>query len=146
MVSSKQNSYTQGTFAQIIFLFYTIDEFLPTKPETQRATTAHCHECMHYKEPETSAIGTTKVVLSDALLREFAALRMAYATFLCKYKEEVQTSVEAQSKLFKTLKWLIQSADHSFQPCFETLIKKEVSLFNITYLKQACDIFPEDVW
>ena len=112
----------------------------------QRATTVHCHECMHYKQTAISATGTAEVVLSDALLKEFAGLRVAYGAFLRKYKEEVQNSPEAQEELVKTLQWLIPGANHSFQPCFYTLIKEEVSLFNITYLKRTSDILPEDVW
>ena len=100
---------------------------------------------MHYKQTEISATGTAEVVLSDALLEEFAGLRVAYATFLGRYKEEVQSSAEAQLELAKTLQWLISGASHSFQPCFETLIKEEVSQFNITYLKRTYDIFPHDV-
>lgn len=126
----------------ILLLLYSIEI---TNPETQRATTVHCHECMHYKETVISTTGTTEVVLSDALLKEFVDLRMAYATFLRKYKEEVQNSAEAQEELFKTLQWLISGANHSFQDCFEKLIKEEVSHFNITYLKRTCDIFPHDV-
>lgn len=126
-------------------LLYSIDKFLSTNPEMQRVTTVHCHECMHYKGTVTSATGTAEIALSNALLEELAGLRVAYATFLGRYKEEVQNSAEAQLKLVKTLQWPISGANHSFQPCFDTLIKEKVSQFNITYLKRTYDIFPHDV-
>ena len=64
--------------------------------------------------------------------------------FLRKYENEVRMEPEAQEAFFETLSRLYPKGfgDHSFHSCFDTLIKKDVSLFNITYLNQLCNIFP----
>ena len=89
------------------------------------------------------------IVCSDDLLEELAGLRVSYARFLCGYKEVLQGSVEAQEKFVETVPRLIcreLGPDHSFQSYFNSLIDEEVSLFNITYLKQFCGTFPDDIW
>ena len=87
-------------------------------------------------------------VPSDELLEELARLRIAYARFLCGYKKILQDSAEAQEAFVETVPGVIHrepGPDHSFQSYFNTLLDEEVSLFNITYLKTFCDIFPADV-
>ena len=87
--------------------------------------------------------------VSDTLLQELTALRVSYAKFLRRYKKELQNSPEAQEELVETLPRLVQrglGSDCSFKSYFDTLVDEEVSLFNVTYLKQVCDIFPQDVW
>ena len=89
------------------------------------------------------------IVPSDELLEELAGLRIAYARFLRRYKKVLQGSPEAQEEFVETVPGVIRrelGPDHSFQSYFSTLIDEEVSLFNITYLKKLCDIFPDDVW
>ena len=89
------------------------------------------------------------VDVSDTLLQELATLRIAYANFLGRYKRELQNSPEAQKELVGTLPRLLHSglgSDCSFQSYFDKFVDEEVSLFNVTYLKQICDIFPQDVW
>ena len=89
------------------------------------------------------------IVPSDELLKELARLRVAYARFLREYKKVLQGSAEAQEEFVETVPGVIHrelGPDHSFQSYFNTLIDEEVSLFNVTYLKILCDIFPDDVW
>ena len=86
---------------------------------------------------------------SDELLKDLVRHRIAYARFLCGYENVLQGSPEAQKKFVETVQKLFKGElgpDHSFQSHFNTLIDKEVSLFNITYLKDFCNIFPDDVW
>ena len=66
--------------------------------------------------------------------------------FLREYEHVVQNSPLAQEAFIKTLSRLYPKGFdyHSFQTCFDTLIEKDVSLFNITYLKRLCSIFPDD--
>ena len=87
--------------------------------------------------------------VSDTLLQELTALRVGYARFLRRYKKELQNSPEAQEELAETLPRVVHrglGSDCSFKSYFDTLVDEEVSLFNVTYLKQICDIFPQDVW
>ena len=91
------------------------------------------------------------IVPSDELLEELAGLRIAYARFLRRYKKVLQGSPEAQEEFVETIPGVIHrehGPDYNcnFQSYFSTLIDEEVSLFNITYLKKLCDIFPDDVW
>ena len=87
---------------------------------------------------------------TDSLLKELTSLRISYATFLRRYKRALQNSPEAREEFVKTLPRLLHrgsdSSDQNFQSDFDTLVEEEVSLFNVTYLKQICEIFPEDVW
>ena len=88
------------------------------------------------------------VDVSDTLLQELTALRITYARFLRRYKRELQNSPEAQEELVETLPRLVHrglGSDCSFKSYFDTLVDEEVSIFNVTYLKQICDIFPQDV-
>ena len=87
------------------------------------------------------------IVPSDELLEELAELQIAYFRFLRRYKKVLQGSPEAQEQFVETVQGVIHrelGPDHNFQSYFNTLID-EVSLFNITYLKKFCDIFPDDV-
>ena len=93
--------------------------------------------------------GEQLIVPSDELLEELAGLRISYARFLRRYKKVLQDNAEAQEEFVETVPGVIRrelGPDHSFQSYFSTLIDEEVSLFNITYLKKFCDIFPDDVW
>ena len=88
-------------------------------------------------------------IVPDELLKELARLRIAFARFLRRYKRELLSSAEAQEEFVETLPGLLRRSlgpDRSFQSCFNTLVEKEVSLFNITYLKQICEIFPDNIW
>ena len=89
------------------------------------------------------------IAVSDTLIKELASLRVSYAKLLREYKKELQNSPEAQEELVETLPRLVHrglGSDCSFKSYFDTLVDEEVSLFNVTYLKQVCDIFPQDVW
>ena len=93
--------------------------------------------------------GEQLIVPSDELLEELAGLRISYARFLRRYKKVLQDNAEAQEEFVETVPGVIRrelGPDHSFQTYFNTLIDEEVSLFNITYMKKLCDIFPDDVW
>ena len=89
-----------------------------------------------------------QIVVPDEILEDLAALRVGYARFLCEYKNVLESSPEAQKKFVDTLPGLLGRSlgpDHSFQSYFNILVDEEVSLFNITYLQNCCDIFPADV-
>ena len=89
-----------------------------------------------------------QLVVSDNLLEDLADLRVDYASLLCEYKNVLESSPEAQKKFVDTLPGLLGRSlgpDHSFQSHFNKLVDEEVSLFNITYLKILCRIFPADV-
>lgn len=92
-----------------------------------------------------------EIVVPYMLIEELADLRIDYVRFLLKYERVVQSSHKAQvdfisimqSRLFP----IAVSSEHSFQSCFDILIDSgEVSLFNITYMKRLCSIFPHDIW
>ena len=90
-----------------------------------------------------------QVEVPNALVEELAGLRFAFANLLYSYENELQKSPEAQEEFVKFLPRLFHKGwkidDHNFQSHFK-LIEEEVSLFNIFYLKQICNIFsPEDV-
>ena len=87
------------------------------------------------------------VVVPEALVEELADLRFAFAKLIYNYEKQLHCSPEAQEEFVKFLPRLFHRAveDDSFQPHFNSLIEKEVSLFNIFYLKRICHIFPEDV-
>ena len=88
------------------------------------------------------------IVPSDELLKELAGLRVSYARFLLGYKKVLQDNAEAQEVFVEAVPMIIHrelGPDRSFESCFRTLIDEDVSLFNITYLKKLCDIFPDDV-
>ena len=90
-----------------------------------------------------------EINIPDTLSEELVDLRFAYAKLLRGYEKELQRSPEAQKEFVEFLPRLLRrnlSSDQTFQPLFEELIEKEVSLFNIHYLKRLCSIFPEDVW
>ena len=87
-------------------------------------------------------------VVSDELLEDLAKLRVDYASLLREYKNVLESSPEAQKKFVDTLPELIGRSfgpDHSFHSYFNKLVDEEVSLFNVTYLKLLCHIFPADV-
>ena len=87
-------------------------------------------------------------VVPDELLEGLADLRVEYANLLFEYKNVLESSPEAQKKFVDTLPGLLGRSlgpDHSFQSYFNKLVYEEVSLFNITYLKSLCHIFPADV-
>ena len=73
-----------------------------------------------------------------------ADLRISFAVFLCEYESELQKSDEAQRKFVKMLQILLDKS-LDFSKCFESLIEKEVTLFNITYMEKLCKVFPENV-
>ena len=84
-------------------------------------------------------------VVSDELLEDLVGLRVDYASLLREYKNVLESSPEAQKKFVDTLPGLLGrslGSDHSFQSYFNKLVDEEVSLFNITYLKELCRIFP----
>ena len=90
-----------------------------------------------------------KTIVPKELVEELVGLRVAYARFLRRYKKVLQDNAEAQEEFVETVPGVIRRElrpDHSFQSYFSALIDEEVSLFNITYLKKLCDIFPDDVW
>ena len=87
-------------------------------------------------------------VVSDELLEDLADLRVDYASLLYEYKSVLESSPEAQKKFVELLPGLLGRSlgpDRSFQSYFNKLVDEEVSLFNITYLKKLCRIFPADV-
>ena len=88
------------------------------------------------------------IVVPDELLKNLAALRVGYASFLLEYKNVLESSPEAQKKFMDTLPRLLGRSlgpDHSFQSYFNILVDKEDSLFNIDYLEIFCSFFPADV-
>ena len=88
------------------------------------------------------------IVVPDELLEDLAGLRVGYASFLREYKKVLESSPEAQKEFVDTLPGLLGRSlgpDHSFQSYFNILVDNEVSLFNITYLEELCNIFPDDV-
>ena len=89
------------------------------------------------------------MIVPDELVDELASLRLGYASFLHKYKKQLQNCSEAQEEFVETLPGLLHrklSSERNFQSYFDTLVEEETSLFNITYLKHFCNLFPEDVW
>ena len=85
----------------------------------------------------------------DELVKELAWLRVTFARFLYNYKKEVQNSSKAhQEEFIETLQILVDKKcpDGSLQTCFSMLIEEEVSIFNITYLDELCNVFPDDIW
>ena len=95
------------------------------------------------------ACAGAQFIVPDELLEELAGLRVAFARFLRRYKRELLRSPQAQEEFVEILPGLLRRSlgpDRSFQSCFNTLVEKEVSLFNITYLKQICEIFPDNIW
>ena len=97
-----------------------------------------------------TATGSAVQLVPDSLLKQLTSLRISYARFLRRYKRVLQNSPEAREEFIETLPRLLHrgsdSSDRNFQSDFNTLVEEEVSLFNVTYLKQICEIFPEDVW
>ena len=88
-----------------------------------------------------------QITVPDELVDELATLRIDYASFLRKYRKQLQNSPEAQEEFVETLPGLLhRQLSSDFRSCFDTLVDEEVSLFNTTYLKRICTIFPEDVW
>ena len=89
-----------------------------------------------------------QIVVPDELLEDLANLREDYASFLCEYKNVLESSPEAQKKFVGTLPKLLGRTlgpDHSFQSYFNILVDEEVPLFDITYLEMFCIFFPADV-
>ena len=88
------------------------------------------------------------VKVPDELIRKLAGLRLAFSNFLCKYESELQKSDETQKKFINILQMLHKKPDEnlSFQNCFRKFIENEVSLFNITYMEEFCNIFSPNVW
>ena len=90
-----------------------------------------------------------QLVVSDKLLEDLADLRVDYARLLCEYKNVLKSSPEAEKNFVDTLPRLLGKSslgpNHSFESYFNKLVDEEVSLFNITYLKSLCRIFPADV-
>ena len=86
-------------------------------------------------------------VVPDALLQELVGLRTSFASFLLQFEQVLRTSPGAQELFVGMLQKILRRAFASFQECFDTLMEVEVSLFNITYLKQICtqSVFPDNV-
>ena len=86
-------------------------------------------------------------VVPNALLEELVSLRTSFASFLLQFKKVLRTSPGTQETFVGMLQGILHRAFTSFQECFDTLIEEEVSLFNITYLKQICTepVFPKKV-
>ena len=109
-------------------------------------------QCVHWNSIFIATVGEPReehiIVVSDSLLKELTSLKVSYARFLCRYMIEIKNSSEAQEEFIGTAKTILgrELSSSDFQTCFDTLVDKEVSLFNITYLKEICEIFPEDVW
>ena len=89
-----------------------------------------------------------QITVPNSLLKELTSLRLSYAMFLREYKGALENSPKAQEVFKKTLPGLLRGlgSDRTFQSYFDTLVDEEVSLFNVTYLEQICDIFPDDIW
>ena len=88
-----------------------------------------------------------QIIVPDSLLKELTSLRISYAILLSQYIGEIPT--ESQRKFIKIVPTVLSrplSSDLDTQSYFDTLVKEEVSLFNVNYLKQICVIFPKDVW
>ena len=95
-----------------------------------------------------AAAGEQSVVVPDELLEDLVDLRVDYANLLREYKNVLESSPEAQKKFVDTLPMLLGrllGPDHSFHSYFNKLVDEAVSLFNITYLRKLCRIFPADV-
>ena len=85
-----------------------------------------------------------QIVVPNKLLEDLAGLREDYARFLCEYMYVLESSPEGQKKFVDAVSWILEP-DRSFQSYFNKVVDEEVSLFNITYLQNCCDIFPADV-
>ena len=95
--------------------------------------------CMHCFAEEQ------QLVVPDALLQELTGLRISFGFFLHRFEQVLRTSPGAQEAFVGTIQRILHRAFDSFQECFNTLIEEEVSLFNITYLRQICIVFPDSV-
>ena len=87
-------------------------------------------------------------IVSDELLEDLADLRVDYARLLYEYKNVLESSPEAQKMFVELLPGLLGRSlgpENSFQSYFKKLVDEEVSLFNVTYLKKLCRIFPANV-
>ena len=88
------------------------------------------------------------MIVPDELVEELARLRVTFAEFLQKYEKELQKSTKAQQKkLIEVMKTLLgkELSNCSFHSYFNTLLEKEVSLFNIIYLDELCNVLPDDI-
>ena len=86
-----------------------------------------------------------QLVVPDELLENLVGLRVDYAKLLCEYKNVLKSSRNARNKFVELLPGLLGRSlgpDHSFQLYFSKLVDEEVSLFNITHLKELCRILP----
>ena len=132
-----------------IYYFFT-DELVSAIRSMQQATTTSSAEGTIHSYINITLfyqLIAEQITVPDELVDELATLRIDYANFLCNYQEELEKSTGAQEKFVKTLPRLLhRQLSSDFQPCFDTLVDEEVSLFNVTYLKRLCNIFPEDVW
>ena len=87
-----------------------------------------------------------RVIVPEALVKELADLRFAFAKLLHNYRKKLHSSPEAQEEFTEFLPRLFPSGENCrFQSLFEKLIEEQVSLFNTHYLKQLCDIFPVNI-
>ena len=89
------------------------------------------------------------VATPDLQDKNLAELCTALDELLHGYKNELLSSAKAQENLIEFLSLFCKvhvNEDFSFQAHFQILVDKEISLFNIYYLKQVCRKFPEDVW
>ena len=137
----------------VVFLVVCIEEFSNATRsmqvvETNSTEGIHLLQCWGFwYNTVTLLFLAEQITVPDELVEELATLRIGYASLLRNYQEELENSPKAQEEFIKTLPGLLRRRLSSdFQSCFDTFINEEVSLFNITYLKQICNIFPEDVW
>ena len=132
-------------FVLYVTYFYYAGEFVSTMRQSQQENmTEGC--CIYINFDDYFNINFCVLVpVPDELIKELADLRIAFAEFLCVYKSELKKSDEAQRKFVETLQILLVDGRLDFSKCFESLIEKEVTLFNITYMEKLCKIFPENV-
>lgn len=88
-----------------------------------------------------------QVVVPDKLLAELVDLRVAFAMLVCSYESELNDNHEAQAEFVRLLPRLLRRRRYNqdFQSNFNMLVDKEVSLFNVCYLRKICCIFPENI-
>ena len=97
----------------------------------------------------TTMISSYSVAMvTQEIVENLKSLTKEYAKFLQSYEKELLKSATAQEKFVEFLPRLLHrklGPVHSFKAYFATLINEDVSLFNITYLKEICSILPDDV-
>ena len=86
-----------------------------------------------------------ELVVPDELVIKLADLRSAYALLLMRFERAIQSSSEAQENFVAFLRHLLQvPTDCNFCSAFE-ILKTEIFLFNIHYLKKVSSMLPDDI-